>query len=131
FYYKDETGMDFPVKSALQNIYGTFEIDYLFNKSGRKKKPHYLIFKLETGSMVTYDKPTTYNGIYDRNRFNFELDPFTIDSLNDLNFESLVLEGTFHAGGIIPDMRADLKLQEDKSLGFKMGERTYPMYGGK
>jgi hypothetical protein len=131
FYYKDETGMDFPVKSALQNVYGTLEIDHPFNKSGRKKYPHYPRFKSETGSMVTYDKPSTYSGIYNRNKFNFELDPFTIDSLNDLNFESLVLEGTFHAGGIIPNMRADLKLQEDKSLGFKMEERSYPMYGGK
>jgi hypothetical protein len=132
FYYKDgKTGEDLPVRSALQNIYGTLDIDHPFNKSGRKKFPGYPVFKSETGANVFYDKPTTYNGIYSRKRFGFILDPFTIDSLNELNFESLLLGGTFHPGGIIPEMRADLKLQEDKSLGFIIKEERYPMYGGK
>ncbi|MES2558728.1 MAG: hypothetical protein V4590_03250 [Bacteroidota bacterium] len=132
FFYKDEkTGMDLPIKSALQNIYGTLSIDHPFNKSSRKKFPGYPIFKSETGANIYYDKVTTYNGIYNRNRFSFKLDPFTLDSLNELNFETIKLEGTFLAGGIIPDMRADLNLQEDKSLGFKITEATYPMYGGK
>lgn len=132
FFYKDDvTGADLPVKSALQNIYGTLSIDHPFNKSSRKKYPGYPIFKSETGASIYYDKVTTYNGVYDRNRFSFKLDPFTLDSLNELNFETIKLEGTFLAGGIIPDMRADLNLQEDKSLGFKLPETTYPMYGGK
>lgn len=132
FFYKDEkTGTDLPVKSALQNIYGTLSIDHPFNKSSRKKFPGYPIFKSETGANIYYDKATTYNGIYHRNRFSFKLDPFTLDSLNELNFETIKLEGTLLAGGIIPDMRADLNLQEDKSLGFKIPEATYPMYAGK
>ena len=132
FLYKDdETGTDLPVKSALQNIYGTLSIDHPFNKSSRKKYPGYPIFKSETGENIYYDKPTTYNGVYNRNRFSFKLDPFTLDSLNELNFETIKLEGTLLAGGIIPDMRGDLNLQEDKSLGFKIPEASYPMYGGK
>ncbi len=132
FYYKDgKTGEDLPVRSALQNIYGTLDIDHPFNKSGRKKFPGYPVFKSETGANVYYDKVTTYNGIYDRKRFGFTLDPFTIDSLNELDFTTLLLGGTFHPGGIIPEMRADLKLQEDKSLGFKIGETRYPVYEGK
>jgi hypothetical protein len=132
FYYKDgKTGEDLPIKSALQNIYGTLDIDNPFNKSGRKDFPTYPIFRSETGALITYDKPSTYGGIYDRKRFNFQLDPFTIDSLNDLDFETLLLGGTFNPGGIIPEMRADLKLQPDKSLGFQLEEKTYPMYGGK
>jgi hypothetical protein len=132
FFYKDgKTGVDLPVKSALQNIYGTLDIDNPFNKSGRKNFPGYPIFKSETGANVFYDKSTTYNGIYDRKRFVFQLDPFTIDSLNVLDFESNLFGGTFYSGGIIPDMKAGLKLQEDKSLGFKIDEKTYPLYNGK
>jgi hypothetical protein len=132
FFYKDsKTGEDLPIRSALQNIYGTLDIDNPFNKSSRKKFPGYPIFKSETGANIFYDKPTTYNGIYDPKRFVFQLDTFSIDSLNELLFESLVLGGTFYSGGIIPDMQANLKLQEDKSLGFKIDEKTYPLYNGK
>jgi hypothetical protein len=132
FYYKDgRTGEDLPIKSALQNIYGTLDIDNPHNKSGRKKFPGYPIFKSDVGAKVYYNKPTTYNGIYDKNKFSFDVDPFTIDSLNDLNFDNLHLAGTFNSGGIIPDLREDLKLQEDRSLGFKRLEQAYPMYGGK
>lgn len=132
FYYKDgTTGEELPIRSALQNIYGTLEIDHPLNKSGRKKIPGYPIFTSDAGANITYDKPSTYNGVYNRNRFYFKVDPFKIDSLNELNFESLALAGTLYAGGIVPDFRADIKLQPDKSLGFQLPELPYPLYGGK
>lgn len=132
FYYRDDkSGEDLPIKSALQNVYGTLDIDNPHNKSGRKKFPGYPKFKSDVGAKVTYDKPTTYAGVYDRRKFYFEVDPFTIDSLNDLDFESLNLGGTFYSGGIIPDLREEIKLQPDKSLGFQRPEQEYPMYGGK
>jgi hypothetical protein len=132
FYYKDgKTGEHLPVKSALQNIYGTLSIDHPHNKSGRKKYPGYPIFKSDVGAKVYYDKPTTYNGIYNRNRYFFEVDPFTIDSLNELDFDNLNLEGTFVSGNIVPEFKTALKLQPDKSLGFQIDAVSYPMYGGK
>ncbi|MCU0421559.1 MAG: hypothetical protein MUC81_02020 [Bacteroidia bacterium] len=134
FLYKDDkTGADLPIKSALQNIYGTLAIDHPNNKSGRKKFPGYPIFKSDVGSKVYYDKPSTQNGVYNRNRFYFDVEPFTMDSLNELDLEKMSLAGTLVSGGIIPDLKYALYLQPDKSLGFKLkrNEAGYPMYEGK
>ncbi len=134
FLYRDEKlGVDLPIKSALQNIYGDLAIDHPFNKSGRKKFPGYPIFKSDVGSKVYYDKPETQQGVYNRNRFYFDVEPFTMDSLNELDLEKMSLAGTLVSGGIIPDLKYALNLQPDKSLGFKLKrtEAGYPMYGGK
>jgi hypothetical protein len=132
-YHDDKVGADLPIKSALQNIYGTLAIDHPYNKSGRKKFPGYPVFKSDVGSKVFYDKPTTQKGVYERNRFFFDVDPFTMDSLNDLDLEKMALGGTLISGGIIPDLKNALSLQPDKSLGFRerSPEEGYPMYGGK
>ncbi len=134
FLYKDESiGMDMPIKSAIENIYGTLSIDHPNNKSGRKKYAGYPLFKSDIGSKVFYNKPTTQYGVYDKNRFYFDVDPFTMDSLNDLNLEALALSGTFVSGDIVPELKYFLSLQPDKSLGFVLDkpEAGYPMYRGK
>jgi hypothetical protein len=134
FLYKDASiGMDMPIRSAIENIYGTLAIDHPNNKSGRKKYPGYPIFKSDIGSKVFYNKPTTQLGVYDKNRFYFDVDPFTMDSLNDLNLEALALSGTFVSGDIVPELKHFLSLQPDKSLGFilESPEAGYPMYRGK
>ena len=133
-YPDDSVGMMRHVKSVIQNIYGTLEIDQPFNKSGRRKYPKYPIFTSEVGSQVYYDYPTTMKGSYDRNRFYFNVDPFTLDSLADLNLYTLALGGTFFSGGILPEMKQEIYLQPDKSLGFYIpnDETTkYPLYGEK
>jgi len=133
YYHDDKTGSDLPVKSALQNVFGTLAIDHPNNKSGRKRYPGYPVFKSDVGSKIYYDKPTTQEGVYDRNKFYFDVDPFTIDSLNDLNFETLSLDGTLISGGIMPDIRYVASMQPDKSLGFVIAknELGYPLYGDK
>jgi hypothetical protein len=134
FYYKDEkTGRDLPIKSVLQDVYGTLSIDHPANKSGRKKIPGYPIFKSDKGSNVFYDKYETQKGVYKRELFYFEVDPFTLDSLTDLDFKTLSLAGTMHAANIVPDFRYTLSLQPDRSFGFLKPtvEEGYPLYGGK
>lgn len=132
-YHDDAQGVDLPIKSALQNIYGTLAIDHPYNKSGRKKYPGYPIFKSDVGSKVFYNQPETQKGVYDPNRFYFDVEPFTMDSLNELDLEKMSLGGTLVSGGIIPDLKYALSLQPDKSLGFVLDrtEAGYPMYGGK
>ncbi len=135
FLYPDDSlGMMMHVKSVIQNIYGTLEIDYPYNKSGRKRYPKYPVFTSDVGSKVYYDYPTTMKGSYDRNRFYFDVNPFTLDSLADLNLYTLALGGTFISGGILPDMPQEIYLQPDKSLGFfipKDDNTKYVLYGGK
>jgi hypothetical protein len=45
YIHDDSSGMDLPLRSALQNVFGTLAIDHPANKSGRKKIPGYPIFK--------------------------------------------------------------------------------------
>ncbi len=133
-YYDDSVGMQMHVKSVIQNIYGTLEIDYPYNKSGRRRYHKYPVFTSEVGSKVFYDYPTTMKGSYDRERFYFEADPFTLDSLADLNLYSLALAGNFVSGGILPEMRQAISMQPDKSLGFYIPyeeNNKYTLYGGK
>ena len=90
-------------------------------------------FTSNKGSIIAYDKPTIYGGAYDKDRFRFEVDPFTIENLDNFTTEGLSFPGTFVAGGIIPDFDFEAKIMDDYSLGF---ERTnpaggYPMSDGK
>lgn len=135
FLFEDDSlGKLVHVRSVLQNIYGTLEIDHPYNKSGRRHIAKYPIFTSEVGSKVFYDYPSTQKGVYDRNRFYFAVDPFVLDSLSDLNLYSLALQGTFVSGGILPDMRHEIYLQKDQSLGFYIpidSSYKYSLYGGK
>ncbi len=132
-YADDSIGMMVHVKSVIQNIYGNLEIDYPYNKSGRKRYPKYPIFTSEIGSKVFYDYPTTMKGSYDRNRFYFDVDPFTLDSLADLNLYTLALAGNFVSGGILPEMRQAIYLQPDRSLGFyiPLDSTKYNLYDNR
>ncbi|MFY8021672.1 MAG: hypothetical protein ACOVP1_10755 [Bacteroidia bacterium] len=133
-YPDDSAGRYLHMKSVIQNIYGTLEIDYPYNKSGRRHIPKYPIFTSEVGSKVFYDYPTTQNGNYDRTRFYFDVDPFTLDSLSDLNLLTLALKGNFVSGGILPEMRQEIYMQPDKSLGFYIpldSSYKFNLYGGK
>lgn len=121
------------VKSVLRDINGTLEIDKSTNKSGLQNFPEYPRFTSKKGSVITYDKPTIHNGVYDRNQFRFEVDPFTIENLDNFTTEGLSFPGTFVAGGIIPDFAYEAKIMDDYSLGFEKTNppEGYPMYNGK
>lgn len=132
---KDEYGREqlVRVNTVLQNIYGTLYIDQPFNKSSRVNYPEYSKFVSEKGSNVFYDYPGTQGGSYKKERFYFKVDPFTIDSLDNFTQEGLVFDGKFVSGGIVPEFRHQLTLQEDYSLGFKKHTPPggYPLYTGK
>lgn len=135
FLYRDDTlGYLANVKSVIQNIYGTLEIDYPYNKSSRKRYPGFPKFTSEVGSKVYYDYPSTQKGSYTKERFYFAVDPFKLDSLSDLNLYTLALAGTFVSDGILPDMPQAISMQPDKSLGFFIPNDTtysYTLYKGK
>lgn len=133
-YYPDTTGLSVvPIKSVLKNVYGTLYIDKPNNKSGVINYPEYPIFKSDKGADITYDKPHIYGGAYKSDKFKFEADPFTIDSLDNFTLEGLQFEGTFYSDGIFPDFRHHVSIQKDYSLGFVKPTPAggYPMYRGK
>jgi hypothetical protein len=122
-----------PVKSVLQNITGDLLIDFQGNKSGLHDYPQYPIFNSKKASEVFYDKPYIQDGVYNKDKFYFHLDPFTIDSLDNFSRSGLKFNGEFVSAGIFPEFRDTLRLQPDLSLGLvrETGPGGWAAYGDK
>ena len=122
------------LKNVIEGIKGTLEIDNPFNKSGIQDEfTEYPILTCEKNSFVFYDDSEIQEGVYNRNRFFFELEPFVIDSLDNFDAEDVAFNGTLNSGGIFPDMKEELRVQKDYSLGFRRAtpDSGLPLYGGK
>ncbi len=123
------------VKNVLEQVTGSLEIDAKNNKSGlqQEKYPEYPKFNSTQESFVFYDKASIQRGVYDRERFFYRSDPFTIDSLDNFTNAGLTFTGTLVSGGIFPDIREPIRLQKDYALGFERstGEQGLPLYGTK
>ncbi len=102
------------------------------NKSGRKKKGQYPAFDSKSGANVYFRKQDVLGGAYDSTMV-FDIPPFRLDSLNGLSKSSAGFEGTFRSGGIVPDLKTKLTLQEDGALGFAydVPREGFPLYKGK
>jgi hypothetical protein len=98
---------------------GELYIDKPDNKSGRTSYPEYPIFKSEENGYVYYDDKKIHNGIYTRDRFFYKISPFEMDSLDNFDRRSMKFDGELSSAGIFPVIREILRLQPDKSLGFK------------
>jgi hypothetical protein len=141
FYVEDKSkGQDamgnYPVekvRSYVQDISGTLHIDDANNKSRRKIIPGYPAFESKSPGRVYYDHKFVYNGVYDRERFYFFVDRFTIKDLDDYDTDSLLFNGYLRSGGIFPDIHKPLKVRPDFSLGFiyNTEEDGLPAYQGR
>lgn len=122
-----------PVRTVLQDLEGEVLIDHPNNKSGLEDFPKYPLFNSKRESFVYYDKKSIQRGAYDKQRFYFKLQPFSVDSLDNFSKEGLAFDGEFVSAGIFPDMTETLKLQPDYSLGFvkETPPGGYPVYAGK
>tara|TARA_Y200000002_G_scaffold381838_1_gene396994 strand:+ start:4809 stop:9269 length:4461 start_codon:yes stop_codon:yes gene_type:complete len=115
--------------SSIQSLVGYIQIDQSDNKSGVDTSHHeYPILHSNNPTYVYYDDPTIQNGIYDREKFMFVIDPFEMDSLDEFANQGLNLNGLFKSGGIFPDFEESLIIMPDYSFGFK---RNTPVDGFK
>jgi hypothetical protein len=121
------------VNSVIEYINGDLLIDHYNNKSGRVDYPQYPIFNSKKESFCYWDKRNVFGNVYTRDKVVFQLDPFTIDSLDNFTNDALAFQGTFESGGIFPEFRETLRLMDDYSLGFTTYSPPggYPMYGNK
>jgi len=122
-----------PVKTVIEDVRGDLLIDHFSNKSGLKDFPEYPIFNSVDKSYVFYNKKEILGGVYKKDNFYFQVDPFKIDSLDNFSNDQLAFEGSFTSANIFPEFRETLRLQEDFSLGFirNTPDGGFPMYGGK
>ena len=121
------------VKTVIENVIGDLLIDHPYNKSGVKSLAQYPIFNSVKNSYAFYQKGSILNNVYNRSNFYFQLDPYTVDSLDNFSNDGLIFKGNFVSAGIFPDLREELRLQEDYSLGFKRTseEEGLPIYQNK
>ncbi len=122
------------LKTVLRDINGVLFIDDMDNKSGLRKYSQYPLFQANSVSYVYYDYPYVQKGVYRRADFYFKINPFMIDSLDDISSTAgLTFPGNFHSGGIFPDFDETLTYQPDTSLGFVTyaPQGGYPLYKGK
>lgn len=122
------------VKSVIRDVQGYLKVDAPTNKGGFHSRtyPQYPIFTCTKTSFVYWSDPAIQNGVYKKDKFFYQLQPFTIDSLDNFSKKDLRFEGTLVSSGIFPDITEPLVLMEDNSLGFtrKTGA-DLPSYGGK
>lgn len=121
------------VQTVIENLNGELRIDAPKNHSGYGKAPTFPQFQSFKESYTFYDKKSIFKGVYNRDKFYYKLDPFTMDSLDNFRNEGLIFEGEFSSAGIFPTFREQLKLQKDYSLGFVRSTPPggFQVYGGK
>ncbi|MEZ5026340.1 MAG: hypothetical protein R2739_07145 [Chitinophagales bacterium] len=119
-------------KTPIQNISGILHIAEPDNKSGTNNNQKYPFFSSGDTSTIAYDKGD--NGKkYAKDKFYYQVFPFELDSLNQLNTSNLELNGQLISGGIFAPIKSDLKLQNDKSFGVNVntGSEGYNLFGNK
>jgi hypothetical protein len=120
------------VKTVIEGLSALLEIDAPTNKSGLKSIPKYPIFTSRKNSFTYYQRPSIQGGVYKRDNFYFQLDPFVIDSLDVFDTQKMALDGSFVSAGIFPEFREKLVIMDDYSLGFSRdaGPNGMPVYNG-
>ena len=120
------------IENAMENMTGQLLIDHPSNKSGLENYPEYPTFTSLGSSYIYFDDKSIQNGVYTRDDFYFQLEPFIIDSLDNFNPKSIAPNGTFISAGILPPVELEMTLREDNSLGFYLDvpEEGIPLFGG-
>lgn len=114
-----------PLEKALrntvfENISGAIHVDGPDNKRGKKKKMgHFPVFDSYTSAYVYWDKEDIQDGVYEKDKMYFALDPFVLDSLDDFDEKNLLFDGEFYSSNIFPPLRQTLVVMEDFTLGFE------------
>ncbi|MEZ8000487.1 MAG: hypothetical protein QMC39_10990, partial [Flavobacteriales bacterium] len=113
---------------------GTLKIDAPNNKSGIlvEDYPEYPILTSETDSYVYYDNQDIQGGVYNRDDFYYQIQPFMIDSLDNFQTSTMKFDGTL-VSNIFPDIDEPLVIMDDFSLGLdkKTSSSGLPVYGGR
>ncbi len=106
-----------PCNTVIQEFTGVLEIDRPNNKSSKKKLKQYPKLTTEEKSYVFYE--LIKEGIYEREEFYFELEPFKLSALKKLKTTALTFEGKLVSANIFPEIQETLVLNKQQELGFK------------
>ncbi|MEE4196023.1 MAG: hypothetical protein V2I54_00135 [Bacteroidales bacterium] len=121
------------IKNTIENVTGNLLIDHPQNKSGLQNFPQYPVFNSLENSFIYYDDYSIQKGVYQREDFYFQLEPFSIDSLDNFTTKGLHFEGRFYSANIFPPFDDAVYMRPDYSLGFRRQTppEGFPLYEGK
>lgn len=127
-----------PLEKALSNtvfegITGAIHIDAPNNKSGKDDNPQFPIFDSYSYSYLYWSSPSIQDGVYEKDKLYFSIDPFVLDSLKTFDESSLYFDGELFSSEIFPKFRQRLQVMPDFTLGFDMESppEGYYVYDGK
>ncbi|MFW6043567.1 MAG: hypothetical protein ACOCPW_04360, partial [Marinilabiliaceae bacterium] len=131
---KDEYGrrLGQDIDNTIAKLSGHLKIDSANNKSGREDHPEFPVLVSDESSYVYYERDDIQEGAYKKDDFYFELEPFSIDSINELTRQNILFEGKL-VSNIFPELKEKLTVQNDYSLGFVKNSppEGYPIYNEK
>ena len=122
------------VRNEMSNVQGVLRVDVPINRSGRLSElyPEYPVLVTDQPSYVFWDNAAIENGAYERERFRFVVEPFTLDSLDALGRRELMFNGALESGDLLPPLNEQLRVMDDDYFGFKTATPAggYSVYGG-
>ncbi|MFA5575472.1 MAG: hypothetical protein WC994_10560 [Brumimicrobium sp.] len=108
-----------PLQSSIYGIKGELVVNSPENRAGIKNGfANYPQLISKESSKVFYDHIPRYGSAYDKERFYFEIAPFTLDSLVNFNAKEARFAGSLVSSGIFPKFEDELGVMRDYSLGF-------------
>lgn len=121
------------IQTPIQKLSCELVIDSSTNKSSIKKIDGYPLLTSLKNSYVYYDYAHIQGGVYNRENFYYELQPFVIRNMFSFKSEDIRLQGELHSAGIFPTINEPLVVMRDYSLGFKkdFSTNSLAVYGGK
>lgn len=120
------------IDNTIAKLSGHLKIDSANNKSGREDFPKFPVLVSDRNSYVYYERDDIQNGAYKKDDFFFELEPFSIDSINKLTRKNILFDGKL-VSNIFPELEDQLTVRNDYSLGFVKTSppEGYPIYNEK
>ncbi len=124
----------FSLNSTIEQFSANLLIDAPSNKGGRENIPMFPSIRTTSPAYVFYDSDKVKDTVYVRDSFYFELEPFTMNELDNYVEEEVVFDGKLYSAGILETFREPLRVRKDDySLGFvhNTPDAGYQSYGGK
>ncbi|TNE65528.1 MAG: hypothetical protein EP344_02925 [Bacteroidetes bacterium] len=119
------------MNSTVEYVSGVLLVDAPNNKSGKEDLSIFPSLQSKKHSFVFYDRSGIQGGVYTRDSFYFELDPFSFNGLDSYTADQLRFKGEMFPSGIFAPFRETIEVREhDKSFGFihRTPKEGYPTY---
>lgn len=122
----------YALNSTIEHFNGVLLIDAPKNKSGKDDIPLFPALQSKGPSYIYYDYKDIFDGVYTRDSFYVELEPFTLNSLLSLDRDVVKFDAQLVSSEIFPPFKEEISIQPDTSLGFVSVTpiEGYPIYQG-